>query len=322
MSNENIQLIKKALREKQVERRFHKYLLTPDSVKNIINMVNAGHIESATVYIARSQEVFDLIRNDLDVKPREWYQEIITSIRRSIASVDAIREDTTITHMPVSRKRLTLFLVNKFLELSSNNKTLIVAIDGADCSGKTTLANELMNMLIARGRRAIVIHGDDFINPRRIREKQGQKTAMGFYEDFWAFRTLIEKILIPIRQMQIVDFLLARINPWDDSVDTEIHYIINPSDIIIVEGVYLLRPDYQGLFDYIVHLNISEDLVIKRALIRDLSQYENTDIIRDLYEAQIIPAYKIYASECNPYERANIIVDNSIPENPIIDRIN
>ena len=58
-----------------------------------------------------------------------------------------------------------------------------VAIDGVDGSGKTTLADELVEPLRRAGRDVIRASVDGFHNPRAIRHRQGRDSADGYYLD-------------------------------------------------------------------------------------------------------------------------------------------
>ena len=72
-----------------------------------------------------------------------------------------------------------------------------VGIDGVDCSGKTMLADELIEPLQARGREVIRASVDGFHNPREMRHRQGRGSPRGYYEDSFDLDAVRSCILLP-----------------------------------------------------------------------------------------------------------------------------
>jgi len=58
-----------------------------------------------------------------------------------------------------------------------------VGIDGVDCSGKTMLADELIEPLQSHDREVIRASIDGFHNAREMRHRQGRGSPRGYYED-------------------------------------------------------------------------------------------------------------------------------------------
>jgi uridine kinase len=54
-----------------------------------------------------------------------------------------------------------------------------VAIDGPDTAGKTTLADELADALLGRGREVVRASIDDFLRPRDERHRRGPDSPEG-----------------------------------------------------------------------------------------------------------------------------------------------
>jgi uridine kinase len=55
----------------------------------------------------------------------------------------------------------------------------LLAVDGVDGSGKTTLAESLARTYTERGRPVQVVHLDDFLNPRAVRYQRGRTSPEG-----------------------------------------------------------------------------------------------------------------------------------------------
>ena len=74
-------------------------------------------------------------------------------------------------------------LATKIASRITPARALRVGIDGRCGSGKTTLANQLAEVLRLRGVHADRRAGDDYHNPPEIRYRQGELSARGYYED-------------------------------------------------------------------------------------------------------------------------------------------
>ena len=58
-----------------------------------------------------------------------------------------------------------------------------IGIDGVDGAGKTSLADELVRPLEARGRSVIRASVDHFHNPRAVRYAAGRQSPEGYFQD-------------------------------------------------------------------------------------------------------------------------------------------
>lgn len=73
-----------------------------------------------------------------------------------------------------------------------------VGIDGVDCAGKTTLADELEVLLRSGLQDVIRCSIDRFHNPREIRYRQGRSSPRGFYEDSFNLDAVLSSLLRPL----------------------------------------------------------------------------------------------------------------------------
>ena len=107
-----------------------------------------------------------------------------------------------------------------------------IAVDGIDCAGKTTLADELGRLLTA-GRLSV----DDFLRPAAERYAR-EFSAEGYYRDSHdheRFRAAV----------------LASPEP------------------LVVDGIFLQRPELDDLWDLRIWIEIEFDAALDRALARD-----------------------------------------------------
>jgi uridine kinase len=221
--------------------------------------------------------------------------------------------------MKVDRVRLLKTLAITIVRKKIFNRATIVAIDGVDCSGKSQLSSELAEILVGHSK-TVVIHEDDFLHPRPIREKQGKWSYKGFYEDFFDFNKMYTEIIGPLYSGDEIDFEFSPIliRNEQDVIGEKRRYKINNQDIVIVEGLFLLRPELMRLFDFVIRLNIPNQEVIKRALSRDVGVFGNAEYVLRGYNLQSLPAQDYYIKLCQPNKKADIVIENSDINNPII----
>jgi uridine kinase len=197
---------------------------------------------------------------------------------------------------------------------------LRVAIDGVDAAGKTTLADELVAPLQALGRTTIRGSIDDFHNPSEVRYRRGALSGEGYYHDSFNLERLVESLLVPFgpggsRRYQLACFDLRR------DVAVEADFSQAPEDaILLLDGVFLHRPELRGHWDLSLFVKVGFDVTIRRAERRDLALLGSLEEVRRRYAERYIPGQQLYVTECGPEARATIVVDNEVPMSPSIVR--
>ena len=89
--------------------------------------------------------------------------------------------------------------------------------------------------------------------------------------------------------------------------------------VLLVDGVFLLRPELIGCWDLTVHLVIADEEVVRRARHRDPG---DPDEIESRYRKRCLPAQEICRRECSPASRADLVIDNTDPRYPrIVSRV-
>lgn len=93
-----------------------------------------------------------------------------------------------------------------------------------------------------------------------------------------------------------------------------------PDAILVMEGVFLFRPELVDYWDLRIFLDVDFETSVARAVERDghLGGVEN---IRKTYEERYIPGQRLYFSTSNPKERADIIIDNNDFRRPVLDSV-
>lgn len=74
-----------------------------------------------------------------------------------------------------------------------------------------------------------------------------------------------------------------------------------------MEGIFLQRKELEGIFDYMIYMDIPEDVRLQRVLLRDTYIGSENDI-RAKYENRYFPAERRYFSRYRPDMNADICI--------------
>jgi uridine kinase len=193
-----------------------------------------------------------------------------------------------------------------------------VAVDGPDAAGKTTLAQELIEPLQSYGRPVIRASIDGFHNPARIRYRRGTASPEGYYYDSFDYHALIVSLLSPLGPGGSRRYVWALFDYRTDAeVQTPIQ-IAEANAILLFDGVFLLRPELTGYWDYTIFVDATFEVTLARAALRDAALFGSVEEVGRRYERRYIPGQKLYFDECRPKERAKVLVDNNDPQNPVM----
>jgi phosphoribulokinase len=171
-----------------------------------------------------------------------------------------------------------------------SRRPLLVGVDGLGGSGKSTLAGVLHDAPQV----SAVVSGDDFYGPE-VEGWAGLTPEQG-YERFFDHERLAHQVLGPLSRRhtawyQRYDWQRNVLGEW-----TEIRAV----NVIVVEGVYLLRPDLRRYWD----LSVFVDAPWEVRLARQVARGENTvEAIRLWMDAE-----KYYERVCEPRAHADLVL--------------
>ena len=189
----------------------------------------------------------------------------------------------------------------------------IVAIDGMDAAGKSILASELAEELRDRGLLVSEASIDGYHNPRAIRMVRGRDSPEGYYRDSFNLESLREHLLDPF--MAGHEYRLQMFDHREDSPDPSMLYEFKPGTVLVFDGVFSLRPELRRYWDLTIYLSITEEESVRRGIERDPGDKE--ELCRR-YKARYTPGQRLYKAEAKPEEKADMVIDNNDPSNPII----
>jgi uridine kinase len=217
----------------------------------------------------------------------------------------------------MDRSSLLALLAGKIAATKAPGRPCKVGIDGRCAAGKSTLADELAALLTAMGLDVLRPSVDGFHHPREHRYRQGEYSAVGYYEDAFDYDKIVRVLLEPLSgivfpaECRQVGFDLRTNMP----VDAPPVYA-GPNAVLLFDGVFIFRRALNRYWDYRILVDADSETVLTRALARDIG-FEPL-LIRRKYEERYEPAWLHYVAEEHPEEQADVIIDNCDVRNPRI----
>lgn len=208
-------------------------------------------------------------------------------------------------------------LAQKILK-RKQNKVFVVWINGVDGSWKTYLWRELYKYFEDQWYRVDLISVDDFLNPREERYKKWIESPEGFYYDSYNYEDFITYVLRPFSEWKWK--FCRKIFDIEQNIEIEKMFLdVGSLDIVIVEGIFLFRPELIDSFDYKIFLDVSFDVILQRNIYREADKRigEQKEII-ERYQKRYIPGQKLYFQIAHPQAKSDIIIDNNDYNNPKI----
>jgi uridine kinase len=208
--------------------------------------------------------------------------------------------------------------VDAFTSIVARTPTLgrpvLVAVDGVDGSGKTTFAAHLAEAYARAHRGALVVHEDDFLNPRVVRHRLGPDSPEGFFLDSYNLPELASKVLDPLAKGGEVRIVPASFDFRTDTPRDSEPIAVSQDAVVILEGMFLHRDELVGRWDLSVFLDVPFAETARRMAERDGSNPDPEHPSMCRY----IDGQRLYLTTCDPHRRATLVVDNSDPHAPRI----
>ncbi len=193
-----------------------------------------------------------------------------------------------------------------------------VAVDGITAVGKTTFADQLADAVHALDRTCLRVSMDGFHHPRSTRYRQGRESPDGYYEDAYDFAALLRELLGPLGPG---GSLLYRTAIIDLAADAALEVPPEPADprlVLIVDGIFLQRPELDGGWDRLIFLRASFESARARGAARDAEQLGSVAEAERIFKVRYHAAQARYLAEVEPERRADIVVEHDDPARPVI----
>ncbi len=162
-------------------------------------------------------------------------------------------------------------LAREILHNYSRGRAL-VAVDGVDGEETARFANDLADACRALGSHVVRASIEEFLRPASERSARGSDSAEVLYRDSFDYD----------------EFRRVLAHPFRSGETREQEQTVPADAILLVDGVFLNRPELAGLWSYSIWLDSAPGLA----------------------------ADKLYAAEAHPRAAAVAIIDNTDPEHP------
>ena len=178
--------------------------------------------------------------------------------------------------------------------------------------GKTTLGDEIAEMLKQTGRQVVRTGIDGYHNPKAIRYARGRRSAEGYYRDARNCDAIITELLEPLgpsgdRMYRMSSFELEKDEPVHQS-----HLRASQDAIFLIDGTFLQRPELRNYWDYVVFVDVSEETARRRGIHRDANKLGGKSAAARIYDERYLGAFDFYTKEIDPSTGADAIFVNEI----------
>ncbi|AIZ45367.1 uridine kinase [Deinococcus radiopugnans] len=202
------------------------------------------------------------------------------------------------------------------LDARPAHPVLRVAVDGVDGAGKTTFADELAASLRELGREVICVSADDFHHPRAVRYRLGRDSPAGFYRDSYDHAGLRRTLLDPLGPGGALRYRTAILDVNSDQPLFEPEQIARPGSLLVVDGLFLHRPELRGLWDDSIFLRVDFAVSVPRGAARGTG-FGSPDPEAES-NRRYIGGNRLYFREAQPEKWAGVVVDHNDLKAPFI----
>ncbi|WP_040382246.1 uridine kinase [Deinococcus apachensis] len=200
------------------------------------------------------------------------------------------------------------------LDVQPARPVLRVAVDGVDGAGKTTFADELAAALRERGRSVIRASVDGFHALREARYRRGRTSPEGFYRDSYNYPGLRSALLNPLGPGGSGRYRTAIFDHVTDSPVEMPEFAATDGSILILDGLFLHRPELRDVWDDSVFLHVDFEVSVPRgAACRP--GYGSPDPQAES-NRRYVEGNRLYFREAEPQRHAGVVVDHNDLNNP------
>ena len=236
------------------------------------------------VVMAQNNEIpFDIekVRNETNTFAKNGFKPISHS--------EIYKERYSPSYRVISKKyRELVEAVIALRNVDFTKNHIVISIDGNSASGKSTLAENLANLLNAE-----TLHCDDFFLPQEMRSEERLNEIGGNIH----YERLKEEVIDKLRKPAVISCKAYNCQ----SGDFKNKFLMNKK-VIIIEGAYSSHPYFENYADFKIFLKVDEETQKKRVLKR------NGEEMLKKFINEWIPKENKYFNEFKIEEKADIII--------------
>ena len=185
----------------------------------------------------------------------------------------------------------------------------LVAVSGIDGCGKGFVTAGIAAALRAHSLRVAVINIDGWLN---LPAQRFSSTAPAehFYRHAIRFDVLFADLVLPLRERRS---LRVETDHADETATAfrRREYAFEDVDIIVLEGIFLLKAEFRRHYDLAVWVECSFATALERAVARSQEGLPPEETIR-AYETIYHAAQRIHLARDDPRGAATLVIDNDL----------
>jgi uridine kinase len=186
-------------------------------------------------------------------------------------------------------------------------RSVLVAITGIDGCGKGFITARIAEALKAKGLRVANINIDGWLN-LPIRRFSKSEPAEHFYLHAIRFDELFSQLILPLRDGRSLHLEADYAEETATSFRRQV-YDFTDVDIILLEGIYLLKRAFQSYYGLAFWIDCSEHTALARAIARSQEGLSPAATAR-AYWTIYFPAQEIHLRRDDPRSAATSILNN------------
>jgi uridine kinase len=161
---------------------------------------------------------------------------------------------------------------------------------------------------------------DDFKRPWSERHRYDRLSGEGYYRNAFDTEAARRLLLGPAAPEGSGRVVLCSIDPLTQ-VDHSGTAVEMPDDgVLVVDGVFALRRALNRYWDLRVWVHIDPELSVRRGTARDADRQGGTEPAEALHRDRYLAAETLYVEEVDPMGIADVVIDNTDFDGPILRR--
>ena len=203
-------------------------------------------------------------------------------------------------------------IVRKIFERRANlsdTRSLLVGVSGIDGCGKGYLAMQLQAHLALHGMIPTILNVDGWLNLPHKRFDQNAP-AVNFYENAIRLDQFFSQLVLPLRDRRSIHLEADFVEETASEYRKHTYDYRNVS-VVLVEGIFLFKPQYRKYFDLAIWIDCSFPTALARAIHRAQEGLSTAKTIA-AYDTIYFPAQRIHLAHDKPRENADVILENDM----------
>jgi uridine kinase len=201
-------------------------------------------------------------------------------------------------------------VVRKILERRANipdTRSVLVGVSGIDGCGKGYLAAQFQAHLALHGVIPAILNVDGWLNlPQKRFDRSAP--AENFYNNAIRLDQFFSQLVLPLRDRRSIHLVADFVE--ETASDYRKHaYDYQDVSVVLVEGIFLFKPQYRKYFDLAIWIDCSFPTALARAIDRAQEGLSPANTIA-AYDTIYFPAQKIHLAHDKPRENADLIFEN------------